>query len=65
MQTIEIPTNDPVKMVRAIREKHYQETKDMTPEERREYRRKKAESFDRLMANVKPDPSRFPFLAKK
>lgn len=65
MKTIEIPTDDPVKMVRAIRDKHYEETKDMTPEQRREYYRQKTESFDRRMEQVNPDDYDFPFLPKK
>ena len=46
MKTIEIPTDDPVKMVRAIREKRYEETKNMTREERAEYSRKKLDEFE-------------------
>lgn len=65
MTTIEIPTDDAVKMVRAIRDKHYEETKNMTPEEIREYRRKKVESFNRLMEQVNPEDYDFPFLPKK
>lgn len=30
----DIPTDDPIKMIRAIREKIYEEIKEMTPEER-------------------------------
>jgi hypothetical protein len=48
MQVIEIPTNDPVKMFRAIRNKLYEDTKNMTWEERDEYNRQKEESCRRL-----------------
>jgi len=33
MKTIDIPTDDPLKMIWAVREKIYEETKDMTDEE--------------------------------
>ncbi len=64
----DLPT-DAVEMVRAIRNRHYEETKHMTREEKREHDRarrdKSVAEFKALAANVKPDPSRFPFLAKK
>jgi len=53
--TIEIPTNDGVAMARAIRDKMYEETKNMTTEEKREYSRKRLESVRRKMAAVNPD----------
>ena len=65
MQTIEIPTDDAVAMVRAIRDRHYEETKDMTPEEKWEYDQRRLERGRQKLAATKPDPSRFPFLAKK
>jgi hypothetical protein len=65
MKTIEIPTDDPLKMIWAIREKIYEETKDMTDEEEREYTRKKVESFQRRLAAAQPDENEFPFLSKK
>ena len=49
MSTIEIPTEDSVEMVRAIRNKHYVETLHMTEEEKTLYYRRKAESFARRM----------------
>ena len=55
MKTIEIPTDDPLKMVWAIREKIYEETKGMTPEEESEYSRKKVEEFQQLTKEVNPD----------
>ena len=65
MKTIEIPTDDGVAMVRAIRDKMYEETKHMTPEEKWEYDSKQLERARERLAATKPDPSRFPFLAKK
>ncbi|MDR1963304.1 MAG: hypothetical protein LBQ50_05960 [Planctomycetaceae bacterium] len=44
MQTTDLPT-DSVEMVRAIRQRHYEETKEMSREERREYYRKTTEKF--------------------
>ena len=38
MPTIEIPTDDAVAMVRTIRDRHYEETKDMTADEKLEIR---------------------------
>ena len=54
MSTIEIPTDDAVAMVRAIRDKMYEETKNMTPEEKQEYGRKRLESVRQKMAEVNP-----------
>lgn len=60
---------DAVERVRAIRNRHYEETRHMTREEKRDYDRnridKNVAEFKALMANVKPDYDRFPFLAKK
>ena len=65
MSLIEIPVDDSVAMVRAIRDKHYEETKHMTYDEKMAYYEKKAEAFQRRMDQVEPDYDRFPFLAKK
>ena len=65
MKTTEIQIDDAVKMVRAIRDKHFEETKNMTREERLEYRRKKVEEFNELRKQVNPDDYDFSFLAKK
>lgn len=62
---VKAPPDDPVKMVRAIRNKHYEETKNMTTEQRREYDRQKTESFDRRKGQVNPDDHEFPFLSQK
>ena len=59
-----LPT-DAVEMVRAIRNRHYEATKNMTREEKREFDRKRSERFELLRKQVNPDLSRFPFLTKK
>jgi hypothetical protein len=43
MSTIEIPTDDSVKMVRAIRQRHYEETRYMTADEKTKHDRQKVE----------------------
>lgn len=48
-----------------IREKIYEETKNMTPEEESEYSRKQVEEFHRLMEQVDVDDYDFSFLVKK
>jgi len=61
--------DDAVEMVRAIRDRRYEEMKHMTREEKRahihERMTKNVEKFKARMANAKPDYDRFPFLAKK
>lgn len=65
MKTIEIPTDNPVKMIWAIREKHYEETKNMTPDEKSEYTRSKVVLFRQLKQEVNPNDYDFPFLRGK
>ena len=65
MKTIEIPADDPVKMVRAIREKRYEETKNMTREERAEYSRKKLDEFEKIRKRVNPADYDFSWLRAK
>jgi hypothetical protein len=65
MKTIEISTANPLKMIWAIREKMYEETKYMTDDEESEYTRKKVESFHQRMNALNPADYDFPFLAKK
>ena len=65
MKTIEIPTDDPVKMMRAIREKRYEETKNMTREERAEYSRKKLDEFEEIRKRVNPADYDFSWLRAK
>jgi cell fate (sporulation/competence/biofilm development) regulator YmcA (YheA/YmcA/DUF963 family) len=64
----DLPT-DAVEMVRAIRDRHYEETKHMTREEKRVYDNQRIEKsvaeFKQLMRDSKPDYERFPFLATK
>ncbi|MCL2710623.1 MAG: hypothetical protein FWE95_07065 [Planctomycetaceae bacterium] len=61
--------HDAVERVRAIRDRHYEEMKHMTREEKRAHiearTAKGAAEFKALMANAKPDYERFPFLAPK
>jgi len=56
---------DAVERVREIRRRHDEATKQMTFEERRAYEHKKYLEAKTYMATIKPDPSRFPFLAPK
>jgi len=61
--------DDAVEMVRAIRDRHYDEMKHMTREEKRAHiaarTAKAVAAFEARMANAKPDYERFPFLAPK
>ena len=57
--------DDAVEMIRAIRTRHYEETKHMTIEERWAHDQKDYDAFKALLANAKPDYERFPFLAPK
>jgi hypothetical protein len=63
------PTDDAVEMIRAIRDRHYEEVKHMTREEQRAYVKERtakgAAAFKERLANAKPDYERFPFLAKR
>jgi len=54
-----------VEMVRAIRNQHYEDTKHMTREEKREHDQHRYEKAKEWLASGKPNPERFPFLAKK
>jgi hypothetical protein len=65
MTTFDIPTNDGVAMVRAIRDKFYEETKNMTPEEKREYRRNLLDEGHRIMKEINPDDFDLSFLGWK
>ena len=64
MDNNELP-DDAVEMVRAIRDRHYEETKHMTREEKREHDRQRYEKAKEWLATGKPDYKRFPFIAKK
>jgi hypothetical protein len=65
MSTTETKPFDGVEMVRAIRQKHYEETKGMSIEERREYYRKKTEAYEEYRKTLNPADYDFPFLKKK
>jgi len=65
MPEYDINSDNPLEMVWAIREKIYEETKDMTPEEDREYTRKQSEEFRRLMKEINPGDYDLSFLHKK
>jgi hypothetical protein len=56
--------NEVLKELRKIRQKHYEETKNMTPEERREYYHRGSETLRAEMArmNYKNGKKDFPFL---
>ena len=60
-----IPTDDAVKMVRAIRDKMYEETKNMTREEENEHHWGNLAAYDEFRKQVRLDQHEFPFLAKK
>jgi len=59
---------DAVERVREIRNRQYEETKDMTREEKQNFMRKRINQsvaeFEKRMGNAKPDYDRFPFLRK-
>jgi hypothetical protein len=57
--------NDAVEMVRAIRTRHYEETKHMTREERRVHDKKGYDDFKKLMKEVNPGDYDFSWLRKK
>ena len=60
----ELP-DDAVEMVRAIRNRHYEETKHMTREEKRAYEQKKVDNFKKLMKEVNPADYDFSWLSRK
>ncbi|MDR1270742.1 MAG: hypothetical protein LBK82_14595 [Planctomycetaceae bacterium] len=53
---------DVLKMIRKIREKHYNETKNMSAQERAEYDRKKRESFEKHLTEINLSDYEFPFI---
>ena len=57
--------DDTVEMVRAIRNRHYEETKHMTCDEKRAYEQKKVDNFKKLMKGVNPADYDFSWLHKK
>lgn len=50
MKTIDIPTDDPLKMIWAVREKIYDETKEMSTEQWNDYVQKGVDEFEREIA---------------
>jgi len=48
-------TSDAVQMIREIRDQHYEQTKDMTPEERVAFYREKAEALDESLNEQEAD----------
>jgi len=65
MPEYDINSDNPVEMVRAIREKIYEETKYMTIEERMEYTERHAEECRRKMQEINPDDYDLSFLHGK
>ena len=61
----DINSNDPVEVVRAIREKIYEETKHMTQEERMAHTSQQAEECWREMQEINPADYDLSFLRKK
>ena len=61
----DINSRDPLEMVRAIREKIYEETKHMTQEERMARTSQRAAECRRKMQNINPDDYDLPFRRKK
>ena len=56
---------DAVAMVREIRNRHYEETKHMTREEKRAHDQQKVDNFKKLMKEVNPADYDFSWLHKK
>jgi len=58
----DINSDDPMEMIWAVREKIYEETKDMSHEEFGALLRQASESIRRKTANLRPEDYDFPFL---
>ena len=58
MQTIEKQTDGSLQMIWEIREKIYEETKDMSHEAYRAYLRKHVDSFERRIASLQKNEAR-------
>jgi hypothetical protein len=65
MPEYDINSDNPLEMVWAIREKIYEETKDMMKEERMAYTRQHADNARRMMKEINPDDYDLSFLHKK
>ena len=59
------PTKDAVEQVRAIRDRHYEETKHMTREERLAHVRKEYEEAEKAFGNVKTSKSYASWLSEQ
>jgi len=57
--------DDAVEMVRAIRTRHYEETKHMTIEEKWAHDQKDIDAFKKLMKEVNPSDYDFSWLSQK
>ena len=56
---------DAVERVRAIRNRHHEETKHMTNEEMWDYAQKRIDKFEALMKEVNPNDYDFSWLRRK
>ena len=65
MPEYDIDSPDPLEMVWAIREKIYEETKDMTAQERMAHMVRQADEFRRTLQNTNPDDNDLSFLYTK
>lgn len=55
MKTIEIPTDNPLEMIWAVREKIYEETKDMSKEEFGRLLQEHSEAFEKKLEKVRAE----------
>lgn len=55
MPKFDIYSDDPLEMVWAVREKMYEETQNMSPEEFSRYIRKEADEFEKDMEQVRSE----------
>lgn len=62
MKTLDILSEDPMEMIWAVREKIYEETKNMTDEEFLAYQREASDWARRTTAELHLDDFAFPFL---
>ena len=65
MPEYDINSDNPLEMIRAIREKIYEETKDMTQEERMAHTNRQADEFRRTLEEINPDDCDLSFLRRK
>lgn len=62
MSEYDIHSDDPMEMIRAVREKIYEETKEMTNEEFGAVLREASESYRLKAASIRLEDFDFPFL---